>query len=257
MIGVGRFGIWRPPQDFGIRYMGDPRRFSAYGLAALWDTARQDTKAFNVNDISGLASIVAGGINVAQATGANQPLGVGTPQYGEFPSIQFTAANVDRLQVAANLIGAAPATMIAVWRWRNTTGDYFALSNCSVGGGAGWSLGSRSGATGRDSVAAGVSARTDGVVGTAAPEVWICRDWAAASPVADMWINGVKQAISAAAVIRTTPGAGGQVVLGSLEGAILAADVDFCLGAIFTAALDDSVSVRISHALGARAGSVA
>lgn len=231
---------------------------AAFGASAAWDTSIPGTKAFNVNDISGLADAtmlfprpwLPVAIDVSQAVGANQPLGVGTPQYGRYVSIQFTAANADRLAMAGNLIGAVPATMLGVWRFPNTTGNYFFLSNCSAGGGSGWSLGIRAGAGGRDTVAAGVSARTDGVPGTAAPEVWICRDWAAAAPPADMMVDGIMRAVSAATAIRTTPGAG-NVTLGSLDGATLPSDVDFCLGAIFPYALSDGLAVRLSFALSA------
>src|SRR5262249_11014836 len=129
VIGTWRIGIWRRPEDFGSRYRGDPRRFSAYGLAGLWDAALGIS--LNGNDVSAIASQVAGGVDLPQATGANQPLYVGAPTYNGQPSIQFTAANADRLEASANIIAANPATFVLVMRDRTsaTQGFFFGNSN--------------------------------------------------------------------------------------------------------------------------------
>lgn len=248
-----RYGVYKhgrqTRRSLGYRQTGRPERFYAYSVAAVWDAALGIT--LNGNDVSAIASQVAGAADLPQATAANQPLYIGAPAYNGNPSIQFTAANGDRLQANINIIGAAQATYIAVIRARAAV-DQFWLSNVNNTATAGWAFGSRTAGTLRDTVAVGVSARTAGVIGTTQPEVWVGRDYAAASPVTALSVNNVPMVVTAAAAVRTTPGATPRLVLGSLVDAVLPADIDFLYAAIATVAVDDSVVTRLSHALMAR-----
>lgn len=229
------------PIQTGYRYSGNPLHFAPYGLAAAWDTSEPATKAFNVNDISGLASIVPGAVDVAQAVGANQPLGVGTPQYGEFVSIQFTAANVDRLTNATDP-GTGTGAAIVAFVPADTTGDHALLiidalrvySNLS-GIGAHW--GSFNGAN----IDGGI------VLAPGVPHVIAVVNRAFNDTT--LWTDGVP-------VVRSNGSAysnGTGITLGA-DSALQPTNMGFLFAAWFTVAPPDSVMVRLSHALGARAG---
>lgn len=251
MIGTARFGIWRPPQDFGARYRGDVRRFSAYGLAGAWDTARRDTFAFNGNDVSALASIVPGGIDLSQGTAANQPLGVGTPVYGEFPSIQMTAANNDRLfRANTNLIGTAPATLISAHRFRALAGGAYngVIGNSNAGQG----FDMNASTTGlRDGLFVSNSEHTMGAASTTAAEVWSIAASNAGSVVG--LVNGVAQTMSTQAGSWNDAGGTADMTIGKSAMAN-PTDLDFLFGAIFTTQAPFTVTYRIHKALAPRAG---
>lgn len=240
-----RYGIYKhgrqTRRSLGHRFYGRLERFANYGLVAAWDTSRADTKTFNVNDISGLASIVNGSINLAQVVGANQPLGVGTPVYGEFTTIQFTAANADRLTNATDP-GTGTGAAIVVFVPGNTTGDHALLiidalrvySNLS-GIGAHWGSFNGANIDGGSVLAPGVP-HVIAVVNRAFNDT-------------TLWTDGVP-------VVQTNGSAysnGTGITLGA-DGALQSTDMGFLLAAWFTTAPPDSVAIRISHALGARAG---
>lgn len=192
--------------------------------------------------------------DLPQAAAGNQPLYTGAPAYNGSPSIQFTAANADRLQANFNIIGALPSTMIIAGRLRTGAVSQYLLSNTNNTATAGWALGVSGGGTSRDAVAVGVSAKTDGAMSTAVPEVWVARDWMAASPVTQLWVNGTQVALAGAAAVRTTPGATPRLVLGALVDAVLNGDWDFLLAAIFQTTLADSVAQVLSSVIQAKVG---
>ncbi len=236
------------------RARGNITRFAASGIACAFDTARPATITLNGNNASAFASYV-GAVTLGQGTGAAQPLAVGTTKYGEFPSLQFTAASSQNMgSVSTNLIAGNPCTFVSVQRARAApVGAGFFFTNSDGANGLVLSLQT----TSRNFVANGVANRTDASFSTTLPEVWVGRDYGTGSPVATLWVNGAPVAITNNSAARSAATAGSAVEFGGSALAASFADVDMCFGAIFTTAVDDGIVTRISKALAARAGVVA
>lgn len=226
---------------------------ATYGLAAMYDTAVSSSITSSAGRVVTLADLTGLGRSPTQAAPANRPLVDGARVYGptNWPSIKFTGANAERLQFAANLIAGSPATMIMVARCENPQTS-FAFGNVSAGGTAGWSLGYIS-TPARNSVAAGVVARTTSSPSLSEPEVWVARDPAAAT-AARLSVNGGSLTLTNATSVRTTPGGTGQIVIGSLVDASQPATMDFLFGAIFTQEIPDLLLAEISARICGRLG---
>lgn len=229
----------------GARYYGTPLRFVNYGLAAYWRSSKGVT--LNGTDVSGLASQVPGGLDLAQATGAIQPLGTGAPTYGGAPlqSIQFVQANNDQLARAnTDLIGTGDKTFFSVQRIRtSTTSLQMILSNESPGTTAGMGIGLSNVGNLRALHDAAVANDTDGAVGTSAPEVWVAVKPSGA--VGQLWVNGAV-AIAASNAGDSAPGGTGLLALGDIGGTWLGADMDWLESGVFTKAVPTHVVTRMT-----------
>lgn len=237
----------------GYRWHGNPLHFVPHGLAAIWEPLPQFV-TLNGTDVSGLASRIQGGIDVAQGTAANQPLYTGAPTYGSpsapQPSIQFTAANIDTLQRAAtNLIGVAPATWVTAQRLNAFTGTFSGIL-ANGGGGTGEGVGYST--TSRAVNRAGAGNPADGVPSTAVAEIWVVRSTTPSAP--EGFINNVAATFAPGGIARSDPGGAGVMYIGSFGGGGLPVNMDFLAAAVFQSSLPDSVAVRISKAWGARFG---
>lgn len=233
-------------RSLGYRRIGNPDHIKvAYAFAGQWDAALGVT--LNGNDVSALASQVAGAIDLVQAAGANQPLYVGAPAYNGNPSIQFTGANVDRLEkTATNIIGTGPLSMFLVCleRTAGTTQVFFGNDTNASGM-------EFANITGNRAVIAVAAANlTDGAITTTLPETWALSDPADGVTPGSFLVNSAK--VLTPTTIHLSPGAGGSMIIGARQGGIVPADIDFCWGAITVGALGDSLLQRLSHALQAR-----
>lgn len=245
---------------YGARQYGAVTLFYAHGLAAVYDSSKGIT--LNGTDVSAIADQVPWlplsapvAYDLSQGTAANQPLYTGAPTYNGRPSIQYVAANADRLFLAnTNLIADNPCTFVAVQRLRVLGG---AQSYFFGNGTGGTGIGFGEAAGGRNAIVAGVTNRIDGVISTTAAEVWIGTDSGSGVPAATLMINGVDQAITNSGANRVDAGATAEIEIGAYLGGGLNADVDDLFKVIFITSIPDSVKIRISHAYGATYGVVA
>lgn len=241
----GRFhGNGARGDGYGARYRGDPRKFAAYSLTALWDASVPSSITLNGTDVSAEASLVTGNADVAQATGANQPLYTGAATYNSQRTVTYVAANTDRLQKAnTDIIGAGGSTAFVVYFQRGATGRL--ISNNS--GGAGVDLQYNASAVNYQS--SGVSARTGGTLAAGSLHVLFARD--IPSVTADAFVDGVAVALSAATSARAAPGPTATL---SISFSAAPADMDFGVGGFFASYVDTSAVYRMSKAFGARFG---
>lgn len=236
----------------GVRYQGDPRHFSSFGLVALWDTSVPGSKTLNVNDVSAVASLVAGGFDLSQAAGANQPLGVGSPQYGAFASIQFTAANSDRLFATnANVLGTGPFTYVSVQKFGAVHDVYFANG---IGVGTGAVLRS-SGSYSLQNLGGGGRTFTGGAGLPDATTLHVVINGQDAGEVNGLlWFDALPRSVAPSGTVGADAGATAQLAIGGSAGASLFSDMDWCYGALFQGFVTAEVAYRLSKAPMARAG---
>lgn len=249
--GNGAYG-----DGYGARYRGNTRRFSAYGILALWDASMGVT--LNGTDVSALASQVGGAIDLAQATGARQPLYTGAPTYNGQPSIRFTAANGDNLFRNATSI------------WTGGAGSFFITTAVPLGINGTFLICDTDGATnGFDLKTVGASSpwarQFDSIPGHAHltgsiiddGEVYTMLGTLSSSPAsAHLYLNGTDVAIS-----NPTDGtfndtnASSVMLLGAVTSAgVGAANMDFLEAAVFDFVIPPSVVDRMAKASAARFG---
>lgn len=224
--------------------------------SGLWDAALGIT--LNANDVSqidhqrGSRPWQSVPIHLIQPAGANQPLYIGAPIYNGQPSIQFTAANADRLMLTAtDLIGAGFVTMFCVSRMRTNVSDQNIFGN-STNGTAGLFFRANS-AGNRDWEAGAVAARVDGAYSTALAEIWTGVDFSGLSP-ALLYANGNPVTISNPNAIHVAPGGTGAVYIGALANGAVPSDVDWMFGAIYVFALNKNIITRLTKAAKVRFG---
>lgn len=235
----------------GSRYYGDLLRFKEFGLVGLWDTRRRASITLNGTDVANLASLVPGGLDLPQATPANQPLYTGAPAFNGWPSIQFVATNGDTLvKTGTNPIGAGPYSLVLLHHVRNTaTCTLFSTINNAGTGGVLVQV--TSALRGVTKVGAGGQLAT-GTPSTTVPEVWIITMAAGAEPT--LSVNAATPVTGGTNPGITDPGGAGNLSIGSAIPFAQNADEDFLCAALFANVLTISAQVRISHALGPAAG---
>lgn len=242
--GGGAYG-----DHYGARYRGDPRRFAAYTLAALWDAHVPTSVTLNGADVAGWASLVAGGVDFSQGTAANQPLYTGAPSYNNQRSIQGTAANGDvLLKTNVDLVGTGPSTWILVSN--NRTGANARVMDNSQNESQGMVL--QNAAAALDWTCWGATGRAGPALTANALHVVILYDTPGAT--ARCTADGVDATLGSATSTRFAPGPTAlmSIFAGVLGGS--SSDADICYAGVFSTNPGTGVVQRMSRSLGARFG---
>lgn len=226
------------------------------GLAALWDTQVASSVILNGADVSGLLDLSGAGNDLTQATAANQPLYTGAPSYNGWPSIQYTAANVDTLfRANTNLKSTLPCTIVSVQRLSaGTAGAKGILCNEPASTGLGVALGRNGSDNARSWHDAAAAFRSDGVASLIAPEVWVGRViHASTTPI--LWVNGTNQPLTNGLITPTDPGASAALTIGAFfSGNASANNMDHLLGAWFQSFIPDALALSLTQRLMTRLG---
>lgn len=231
---------------------GNPLKFRAWGLAGLWFSEKSVT--LNGADASAIGDQSGSGRNLAQGTAGQQPLYTGAPIYNKWPSIQFTAASSDSLQLAAtNVVGTGPVTLFGVWAVRGATAGVKAiLGNTSVVGGIAAVVNNAT--LTRASYNQALAVHLDANMPASTAEVWALRQSQGGLPT--LQVNGAAQSLSDATAGITDAGGGAALYIGGANGVggIGNCDTDWLMGAVFTSVVTDLPMQRLNHAACAKYG---
>lgn len=231
-----------------MRYRGDPRRFSARNLVGLWLTWKS-TITLNGTDVSGMTSLVAGGNDIGQATGANQPLFTGAPTYGGKRSIQFTAANVDRLvKATTDIAGTGPVTVVFAAQF-TATGAYI---SDSAGVGSGVTIRSDT-HTIQNLGGGGRTLQAAGTISTGAMHVLVSGQ--DAGEVNALWlIDSVPQTVTPGGTVGAAPGGAAALSIGAIGDGTLPCSMDWMGAAWYQGFLSQSEALRVTKYFAAEVG---